>query len=47
LAFLERETGLSRHTVLRVRRGQMVHMRSLQLLKDVTHKVARLENNSC
>jgi hypothetical protein len=35
LAFLEGETGLSRHTILRARRGQPVHPRSLRLLKDV------------
>jgi hypothetical protein len=33
LAFLERETGLSRHTILRARRGERVHPRSLQLLR--------------
>lgn len=33
LAFLERETGLSRHTILRARRGQHVHPRSLWLLR--------------
>jgi hypothetical protein len=35
LAFLERETGLSRHTIVRARRGQSVHTRSLRLLKNV------------
>ena len=33
LNILERETGLSRHTILRVRQGKRVHPRSLQLLK--------------
>jgi hypothetical protein len=35
LAFLEFETGLSRHTIVRARRGQAVHPRSLRLLKNV------------
>jgi hypothetical protein len=39
LAFLERQTGLSRHTVLRARRGQSVHPRSLRLLKASVRKV--------
>jgi len=39
LAFLEFETGLSRHTVVRARRGQPVHARSLQLLKNVVRRV--------
>jgi hypothetical protein len=39
LAFLEHETGLSRHTVLRVRRGQRVHQRSLRLLTVTVSKV--------
>ena len=39
LAFLEGETGLSRHTVVRVRRGQPVHKRSLRLLKAAIRKV--------
>jgi len=30
---LQRETGLSRHTILRARQGKRVHPRSLQLLK--------------
>ncbi len=30
---LEKETGLSRHAILRARRGERVHPRSLQLLK--------------
>jgi len=33
VAFLERETDLSRHTILRARRGERVHPRSLQLLR--------------
>jgi hypothetical protein len=33
LAFLEFETGLSRHTIVRARRSQPVHARSLRLLK--------------
>jgi hypothetical protein len=32
LETLERRTGLSRHTILRARRGQKVHPRSMQLL---------------
>jgi hypothetical protein len=39
LAFLERETGLSRHTILRARRGQTMHPRSLRLLKNILRKV--------
>jgi hypothetical protein len=39
LVFLERETGLSRHTILRARRGQQVHPRSLLLLKNVVRNV--------
>ena len=39
LAFLEHETGLSRHTIVRARRGQPVHPRSLRLLKNVVGKV--------
>jgi len=39
LAFLERETGLSRHTIVRARRGQPVHTRSLRLLKNILRKV--------
>jgi hypothetical protein len=34
LDFLERETGLSRHTIIRVRLGKRVHARSLQVLKN-------------
>lgn len=36
---LEFETGLSRHTIVRARRGQPVHARSLRLLKDVVRLV--------
>jgi hypothetical protein len=43
LAFLEHETGLSRHTILRVRRGQAVYPRSLRLLKNVVCNVPILE----
>ena len=39
LAFLEHETGLSRHTIVRARRGQPVHTRSLLLLKNVARRV--------
>ena len=39
LAFLEFETGLSRHTIVRARRGQPVHTRSLQLLRNVVRRV--------
>lgn len=39
LAFLEFETGLSRHTIVRARRCQPVHARSLQLLKNVVRRV--------
>ena len=39
LAFLEFETGLSRHTIVRARRGQPVHPRSLQLLKMGVRKI--------
>lgn len=39
LAFLERETGLSRHTIVRARRGQPVHARSIRLLKNAIRKV--------
>ncbi|HXM02317.1 MAG TPA: hypothetical protein VN939_06930, partial [Chthoniobacterales bacterium] len=40
LAFLEGETGLSRHTIVRARRGQPVHARSLRLLKNAVRKVS-------
>ncbi len=39
LAFLEHETGLSRHTILRARQGKRVHPRSLQLLRTTVRKV--------
>jgi hypothetical protein len=39
LAFLESETGLSRHTIVRARRGQTVQPRSLRRLKDVVRWV--------
>jgi hypothetical protein len=39
LAFLEGETGLSRHTILRARRGQPVHPRSLRLLRIAVRQI--------
>ncbi len=39
LSHLERQTGLSRHTIVRARRGQPVHPRSVRLLKDVVRRV--------
>jgi hypothetical protein len=39
LTFLEFETGLSRHTIVRARRGQPVYARSLKLLKNVVRRV--------
>lgn len=39
LAFLQIQTGLSRHTIVRARRGQPVHKTSLRLLKTVVHKM--------
>jgi len=39
LAFLEGKTGLSRHTILRARRGQPVHPKSLRLLKLAVRNV--------
>jgi hypothetical protein len=39
LAFLEHETGLSRHTILRARRGRPLHPRSLRLLKNIVRSV--------
>jgi hypothetical protein len=39
LDVLECETGLSRHTILRARRGEQVHLRSLRLLKFAVRKV--------
>ena len=41
LDVLERETGLSRHTILRARRGERVHPRSLQVLKTAVHPTTR------
>lgn len=41
LAFLESETGLSRHTIVRARRGQQVHPRSIKLLRTVARLRAR------
>jgi hypothetical protein len=45
LAFLELETGLTRHTIVRARRSQPVHARSLQLLKNVVHRVPIRKTN--
>ena len=39
LTFLERETGLSRHTIVRARRGEPVHVGSRQLLKIAVREV--------
>jgi hypothetical protein len=39
LAFLEHETGLSRHTIVRARRGQHVHSRSLRLLGAAVRRI--------
>lgn len=39
LAFLEHETGLSRHTIVRARRRQPVHPRSLRLLSTAVKKI--------
>lgn len=39
LAVLEFETGLSRDTIVRARRGQPVHPRSLRFLKDLARGV--------
>jgi hypothetical protein len=39
LAFLEHETGPSRHTIVRLRRGQPVHERSLKLVRNVVRSV--------
>ena len=39
LAFLEFETGLSRHTIVPARRRLPVHPRSIQLLKNAVRKV--------
>jgi hypothetical protein len=43
-AFLECETGLSRHTIVRARRGQPVHPRSLQLLKNSNVPIQKLRD---
>jgi uncharacterized protein YerC len=39
LAFLEHETGLSRHTILRARRGQTLRPSSLRLLNNAVCNV--------
>jgi hypothetical protein len=39
VAFLEKETGLSRHTILRARRGNPLHPRSLQLLRNAVRTI--------
>jgi hypothetical protein len=39
LAFLEFETGLSRHTIVRARRGQPVRQRSLRFLKNAVRVI--------
>ncbi len=39
LAYLESETGLSRHTIVRARRGQPVHARSMGLSQTVVRRV--------
>jgi hypothetical protein len=39
LAFLQSQTGLSRHTVVRARRGQSIRKKSLRLLKSVIQKM--------
>jgi hypothetical protein len=41
LASLQSQTGLSRHTIVRARRGQAVHKKSLRLLTTVVHKMPR------
>jgi len=41
--FLERETGLSRHTVVRARKRQPVHPRSLRLLRMLVRRVPLLK----
>ena len=46
LAFLEFETGLSRHTIVRARRKQSVHSRSLRLLGNAVSKVP-IPMNKC
>jgi hypothetical protein len=32
IASLEKETGLSRHTILRARRGERIHPKTLQII---------------
>ena len=39
LALLEQKTGLSRHTIVRARRGQPVDARSLQLLRSAVGRI--------
>jgi hypothetical protein len=39
LASMERETRLSRHTIVRARRGQTVNPRSLRILKDIARRI--------
>jgi hypothetical protein len=41
LSILERETGLSRHTILRVRRGMRVHPQSMQILRKTTYRIPK------
>jgi hypothetical protein len=41
LAILQDQTGLSRHTIVRARRGQPIHNKSLRLLKTVVHKIPK------
>lgn len=38
---LQNATGLSRHTILRARRGERVHRRSLRLLRDATRMTGK------
>jgi hypothetical protein len=38
IASLEKETGLSRHTILRARRGELIHPRTLQVLQVATKR---------
>lgn len=37
LRVLERQTGLSRHTILRARMGKRLHPRSLKILRAIEH----------
>jgi hypothetical protein len=39
LASLQSQTGLSRHTIVRARRGQCIHSKSLRLLKALVRKM--------